>query len=244
VRASENEDPAPSPSADVPVGDDNPGFWWNPGTLKWVRDDKRGKPLSEWEEGGMTKITPKTGEAYTVWPAIHIQLSQFGLKSIPVEETLKLVKGGKAVVVDVRPEYQYKQEHVESSLNIPLFRKCQGDSMMASVKQLSCSLMGMQATERNPDFEQDAKKALGAMGKEGDDKMLIVACTIGGTLETEVKRETSMRKTSFKDPDRAFGRESRSLKAAFELIGLGYTNIAHLEGGIAMWRHKDMPMAK
>ena len=77
-----------------------------------------------------------------------------------------------------------------------------------------------------------------------EDKMVIVACTIGGTLETEVKRETSMRKTSFKDPDRAFGRESRSLKAAYELIGLGYTNIAHLEGGIAMWRHKDMPMAK
>lgn len=193
----------------------------------------------------MTKITPKVGEAYTVWPAIHIQLSQFGLKSIPVEETLKLVQEGKAVVVDVRPEYQYSAEHVESSVNVPLFRKCQGQSMMDNVKKLSCSMMGMQATERNPDFAQDAKKALGDTNDDlSKSPMLIVACTIGGTLETEVKRETSQRKTSFKDPDRAFGRESRSLKAAYELIGLGYTNIAHLEGGISMWRHKDLPMTK
>ena len=35
-----------------------------------------------------------------------------------------------------------------------------------------------------------------------------------------------------KDPERAFGRESRSLKAAHALVAAGFKNIAHLEGGV------------
>ena len=44
----------------------NPGFYYDKANLRWVRDDKRGLPLSDWEEGGMTKIKTRTGEEYTV----------------------------------------------------------------------------------------------------------------------------------------------------------------------------------
>lgn len=45
---------------------------------------------------------------------------------------------------------------------------------------------------------------------------VIVICNIGGTLDTNVKYRRE--KKIFADPDRAFGRESRSLKAAYELL--------------------------
>ena len=41
---------------------DDPGFWYDKANLRWVRDDKRGLPLSEWQEGVMTTIKTKTVE--------------------------------------------------------------------------------------------------------------------------------------------------------------------------------------
>lgn len=41
------------------------------------------------------------------------------------------------------------------------------------------------------------------------------------------------------DPERAFGRESRSLKAIYELVeegGWNLNNIRHVEGGFQQWR--------
>lgn len=45
---------------------------------------------------------------------------------------------------------------------------------------------------------------------------VLVVCAIGGTLDTFVsyRREKKM----FEDPERTFGRESRSLKAVYELL--------------------------
>ena len=49
---------------------------------------------------------------------------------------------------------------------------------------------------------------------------------------------------SFADPERAFGRESRSLIAAYDLIQGGWDvrNIIHMEGGVQEWRFRDLPM--
>ena len=40
----------------------------------------------------------------------------------------------------------------------------------------------------------------------------------------------------FKDPERSFGRESRSLKACYDLMKAGFSNVTHLEDGVAGWR--------
>ena len=91
------------------------------------------------------------------------------------------------------------------------------------------------------DFLKDASKALSAAKAEDEGRLLVVCCSIGGSMETEV---VSKRGKKFNDPEKAFGRESRSLKACYELIQAGYPKVAHLKGGIAMWAHKEMPMTK
>lgn len=48
---------------------------------------------------------------------------------------------------------------------------------------------------------------------------VIIACATGGTLDTIVRVATTGK--SAKDPDRAFGRETRSLKACYELMNAG-----------------------
>jgi len=169
---------------------DEPGFYWDPANMRWVRDDKRGLPVSKMN----TLIQPKSGAAYTAWPVVHTILAEHGLKSYSVEEAMDIVGKGKAVIVDIRPTYDFEAEHIEGSINVPLFQPVQGDSMMDQVKRFAVGFMAMKATERNPNFAEDAKKILG-----DEKRQLIVACTIGGTLETEVQRKDPKRE-AFKDP--------------------------------------------
>ncbi len=53
---------------------------------------------------------------------------------------------------------------------------------------------------------------------------VILMCNIGGTLETTVSYRRE--KKIFADPERQFGRESRALKAAYELMQVGVLCIA------------------
>jgi rhodanese-related sulfurtransferase len=72
---------------------------------------------------------------------------------------------------------------------------------------------------------------------------VLLMCSVGGSMKTEIK----FRRGTFADPERSFGRESRSLKAAYELLsaeGLGWTadNVVHVEGGLAQWRFEGLPL--
>ena len=70
---------------------------------------------------------------------------------------------------------------------------------------------------------------------------VIVCCSMGGTLDTVVRVAASGKQCN--DPDRSFGRETRSLKAAYELMANGgYTNVMHLKGGISQWRYDGLPV--
>ena len=46
------------------------------------------------------------------------------------------------------------------------------------------------------------------------------------------------------DPDRNFGRESRCLKAAFELMNAGWTdrNLLYVDGGFQQWKFQGLPL--
>jgi 3-mercaptopyruvate sulfurtransferase SseA len=46
----------------------------------------------------------------------------------------------------------------------------------------------------------------------------------------------------YDDPDRQFGRESRSLKGCYELFLAGFENVVHLDGGLSGWRHSKRPL--
>ena len=145
---------------------------------------------------------------------------------------------------------QFKKERIEGSISIPLYQEVQGKELWDNVKRAVCAVgLAMVATERNPTFLQDAERALGGKNTGflpllGSGKKIIVYCGVGGTLEVGVKPWSPERTKSFKDdPERMFGRESRSLKACYELslVG-GFKGVTHLKGGLSQWRHDGYPV--
>lgn len=219
---------------------------------RWIRVKKGSKFDSDkytpemWEKGGATTVTPKSGSTYTVWPVIHAELTKRKLQSLDAEAALKLQQAGKAVIVDCRPEYQFRKERIEGAISAPLFREVKGKGAWDNIKRAVMAVgLAMTATERNPDFLEDAKAALAAAGVRRGTK-LILYCGLGGTIEVGVKPWAPDRTKEFKDdPERMFGRESRSLKACHDLlVEGGYRNgeVLHLKGGLGQWRYDGFPV--
>ncbi|PRW59516.1 rhodanese-like domain-containing chloroplastic [Chlorella sorokiniana] len=165
---------------------------------------------------------------------MHTYLTQKGLKQVDEDEALALASKG-AVIVDVRLADDFKKEHIEGAISVPMFRLTQGNSKWDNVKRFVMGSLAMKATERDPDFLANFAAALGGNKR----KTIIVACAVGGTLDTVVRVATTGK--SAQDPDRAFGRETRSLKACYELMQAGYTNVIHLKGGLSSWRYNGYP---
>ncbi|KAJ7520959.1 hypothetical protein O6H91_19G032000 [Diphasiastrum complanatum] len=175
---------------------------------------------------------------YTAWVEVHRKLTEGNLKSLECEEAHKLVKAGKAVLIDVREPQDFRKTHAEGAFNAPLFRLIQGNDLKTNLRRLGYALLtDFAGTERNPDFISQALAAVG-----GDrSKQVIVLCSIGGTLLTYVER-TGPKAKRYADPERMFGRQSRSLKAAYELQEENFTNVTHLKGGLNDWIHEGYPV--
>ncbi|EFN54379.1 hypothetical protein CHLNCDRAFT_135678 [Chlorella variabilis] len=182
----------------------------------------------------MTTVTPLSGTAYTVWPVMWTYLNQKGLKQVDEEAALALCRKG-AVIVDVRLAADYKIEHIEGALSVPMFRETAGNTGWDKVKKFVMGSLVMKATERDPDFLANFERVVGKNKR----KTIIVACAVGGTLDTVVRVASTGKQAS--DPDRSFGRETRSLKACYELMTAGYTNVVHLQGGLSTWRYRGYP---
>lgn len=214
------------------------GFRYDKALNKWVRDDTTGEKVSDWKERGGAIETPLTGVAYTVWPAVYISLLERKMKQVTPKEALQMVKDPfkKAVIVDVDSEADFLNEAPEGAVNVPLFTPVAGNGLLDNVKKLSSALMFMQATERNPKF---AEMALERLPKN---RPIIVGCQRGGSMETTTVTQKVGYTKEFQDPDKAFGIESRSLKACYELFEAGFTDVYFLKGGITAWRVDNLPM--
>lgn len=82
------------------------------------------------------------------------------------------------------------------------------------------------ASERDPDYVSTM------LSKVKKNQKIILMCAIGGTLTTGVNLRPDKYPNGIEDPDRSFGRESRCLKAAYELMSkVGATGL----GGQAWW---------
>ncbi|CAK9222460.1 unnamed protein product [Sphagnum troendelagicum] len=179
---------------------------------------------------------------YTAWVEVHRKLTERDLQSLECQEACKLAKSGEAILLDCRESPEFVAEHAEGAFSAPLFRQIQGDDTKANLRRLGYALLtNFAGTERNPAFVQAAVTAVGGE-KNKKSKLVIVYCAIGGTLDTFVERKGAKAK-KFKDPERLFGRQSRSLKAAYELLEAGFTNVVHLKGGFNQWTHLQLPTA-
>eukprot|EP00898_Chlorokybus_atmophyticus_P009096 jgi/Chlat1/9188/Chrsp97S08459 len=197
---------------------------------RWVKDD-RYAPL----DGDRRYVRPSVGEPYVVWPVVYTELVARDLKSVAPAEALELTSSEGWVLLDVSEAEDYAQRRARGSVNVPLFQPVEGRTFLHNVKRfVMAAAFAMTATERNPNFVKQVQERF------PKDSKIIVACALGGTLDTIIR--TRPDKKLYADPDRAFGRESRSLKGAFELFQAGYKNVAHLKGGLNQWSHEQLPM--
>lgn len=208
--------------------------------LRWVRDDRYAGVVENMPEE-MTKITPKSGTPYTIWPMIHTELNSIGLKSVTPEQAFQMQKKG-WTIVDVRIEGDYDAQHPAGAVSIPLYRFTQGTAFWDQVKKIAMAGFAMKATERDPDYVGTALKSL----KKG--QKIILTCAIGGSLDTKLRLRPDKYKDGINDLDRSFGRESRSLKAAYELYkgtpgwgGWNSSNMVFMDGGFQQWRYQGYP---
>ena len=78
-----------------------------------------------------------------------------------------------------------------------------------------CKKLKVTFAERNPNFRKDALAAL------PKNKTIAVMCSLGGTMLVGTKPRAMSGNVLTSAPDRVFGRESRSLKACYELYEVG-----------------------
>lgn len=175
---------------------------------------------------------------YTAWVEVHRVLTERGLPDVDCKEANARVASKKAILIDVREGQEYEKCHAKGAQSAPLFRLIQGNDTKANLRRLGYALItDFSGTERNPEFVAMAEAAVGGDKK----KQIIVYCSVGGTLQTFVERKGPKAK-KYNDPERLFGRQSRSLKAIYELQQAGFTNVVHLKGGFDDWLHLDYPL--
>ena len=206
------------------------GFIWDGSMQRWVRAKKR-----EVDPAQLT-VVPKSGLPYTVWPVMYTYLTQKGMKSCNIDQAYAESKKKNVVLLDVRLAVDYAKQHAEGAANVPLFRITAGDEKWDKIKRAVMAGLFMKATERDPGFVENVRKLV-----PNKNTKVIVMCSIGGTLETVVK-VASTGKVNKNDLDRTYGRESRSLKAIYELKRAGYKNVVHMEGGLSEWRYNGLPL--
>jgi rhodanese-related sulfurtransferase len=139
-----------------------------------------------------------------------------------VKEALRLQNENGFVILDVRPEAEFKQAHPPGAVNVQIYRLIKEWTAWDIARRAAFAFFGIFAgTEENPEFIKSVEEKL------GKDAKIIVACSAGGTM-----------KPTLNLPD---GKQSRSLIAAYLLVLDGYKNVFHLEGGLYQWFKEDLP---
>nr|XP_048326830.1 rhodanese-like domain-containing protein 14, chloroplastic [Ziziphus jujuba var. spinosa] len=143
-------------------------------------------------------------------------------RRVDVKEALRLQKENNFVILDVRPEAEFKEAHPPGAINIQIYRLIKEWTAWDIARRAAFAFFGIFAgTEENPEFIPSVKSKL------DKDAKIIVACSAGGTM-----------KQTQNPPE---GQQSRSLTAAYLLVLNGYTNVFHLEGGLYTWLKEDLP---
>eukprot|EP00212_Chloropicon_laureae_P002692 CAMPEP_0197485130 /NCGR_PEP_ID=MMETSP1311-20131121/123_1 /TAXON_ID=464262 /ORGANISM="Genus nov. species nov., Strain RCC856" /LENGTH=239 /DNA_ID=CAMNT_0043027787 /DNA_START=117 /DNA_END=836 /DNA_ORIENTATION=- len=166
--------------------------------------------------GGVKMIGNNRPTSPKAWEVMHKKLCEAKVRAVE-DSDIKALQARGAKVIDVRPPTEFVYGYLEDSINVPLYRLIEGFSTQQVLRKAGYAFFGIaNGTERNPDFEEEVLRAV-----PDKDAEIIVLCNTGGTLEESI---------NFK-----FGKQSRSLMAAYEMVGLGYTKVRFLEGGFMAW---------
>lgn len=137
-----------------------------------------------------------------------------------------------ALILDVRPPDEFKNGHVPGAVNVSLYRYITGSSPRAVARRVAFAFFGvLNGTECNPDFVEEAKRAL---EDAGSPKRIVAYCNIGGSFSSESNEK---------------GTQSRSMSAAYELIRAGIcgkdaqVKVDMLKGGFNEWVKAEREVA-
>lgn len=157
------------------------------------------------------------------WEAMYKKLTENKVRSVSSSD-IEGLKGRGATIIDVRPETEFDAGHIDGSLNVSLYQPIVGNTPKQILRKAGYAFFGIfNGTEANENFECELKEAVGDFGDE-----IVVICNTGGSLESSVNFE--------------YGKQSRSLMAAYEMVTFGYKKIRFLEGGYNQWRMEDRPV--
>ncbi|XP_022140894.1 rhodanese-like domain-containing protein 14, chloroplastic [Momordica charantia] len=157
------------------------------------------------------------------WKVKREVLLQKRVRSVDANEALRLQKENNFVILDVRPEAEFKEGHPPGAINVQIYRLIKEWTAWDIARRAAFAFFGIfSGTEENPEFLQSVESKIDKNAK------IIVACSSGGTM-----------KPTQNLPE---GQQSRSLIAAYLLVLNGYTNVFHLEGGLYNWFKEGLPV--
>ncbi|KAJ4866349.1 hypothetical protein Rs2_43946 [Raphanus sativus] len=166
---------------------------------------------------------PDKPAAEVDWRQKRELLLEKRVRSVDVKEALRLQKENNFVILDVRPEAEYKEGHPPGAINVEMYRLIREWTPWDIARRLGFAFFGIfSGTEENPEFIKSVEAKLDKEAK------IIVACSSAGTM-----------KPTQNLPE---GQQSRSLIAAYVLVLNGYKNVFHLEGGIYTWSKEGLPI--
>ncbi|XP_027332295.1 rhodanese-like domain-containing protein 14, chloroplastic isoform X2 [Abrus precatorius] len=186
-----------------------------------VRSQRLHQPTQTTARGPQLKIKsaatkPAKSPAEEDWKVKREYLIQKRVRSVEVKEALRLMNENNFVLLDVRPEAEFKEAHPEGAMNVELYRLIKEWTAWDIARRAAFAFFGIfSGTEENPEFIRNKNAKI------------IVACTSGGSL-----------RPSQSLPE---GQQSRSLIAAYLLVLNGYGNVFHLEGGLYKWLKEGLP---
>ncbi|KAJ0968403.1 hypothetical protein J5N97_025343 [Dioscorea zingiberensis] len=165
---------------------------------------------------------PAKSPAEEDWKIKREVLLEKRVRSVDVKEALRLQKENNFVILDVRPEAEFKEAHPPGAINVQVYRLIKEWTAWDIARRAAFAFFGIfSGTEENPEFLQSVESKL------GKDAKIIVACSSGGTM-----------RPSQNLPE---GQQSRSLIAAYLLVLNGYKNVFHLDGGLYTWFKEGLP---
>lgn len=166
---------------------------------------------------------PAKSPAEEDWSTKRQFLLEKKVRSVDVKEASRLQNENNFVILDVRPEAEFKEVHAPGAINVQIYRLIKEWTAWDIARRVAFAFFGIfQGTEENPEFIQSVESKL------DKDAKIIVACSSGGTMRPTQNL-----------PE---GQQSRSLIAAYLLVLNGYKNVYHLEGGLYNWSKEGLPV--
>ncbi|XVF10134.1 hypothetical protein REPUB_Repub07fG0156700 [Reevesia pubescens] len=121
---------------------------------------------------------PAKSPAEEDWKTKKELLLEKRVRSVDAKEAFRLQKENNFVILDVRPEAEFKEAHPPGAVNIQIYRLIKEWTAWDIARRAAFAFFGIfSGTEENPEFMPSVES------KFDKDAKIIVACTSGDTMK-------------------------------------------------------------